>query len=152
MSECVLQAVLDVWAEAGRRSRAAIQGMSMVPLLRPGEVVVVVHSREALRCGQIVAYRSGERVIVHRLVRRRREGDLLLAGDSRVLADAPVLGGAVIGRVVAVEHEGRCVNLESRTAAVYGRALAASFPLRRWRVALAALAWLAHAGAWLVRR
>jgi hypothetical protein len=146
----VVDAALEAWAGAGRTSRVPVQGTSMAPLLRPGDVAFVAHGRARLWPGDLLAYRAGDRVVVHRLL-RRRGASLRLAGDNRPEADAPVPPGAVLGRVVAFERGGVVRGLRSPLARALGWTVAAAFPLRRRRLlrrlprALAALAARCHA-------
>lgn len=150
-SDDIVQAMLEARAEAGRSSCVPIAGTSMCPLLRPGDIVEVVFGRARPRVGQILVYQAGDQVIVHRLICRRGNGILLLAGDSRRQADPPVPREAVIGRAISVGGDGRMLSVETRTARAAGWAVAASFPLRRLRLLHAPLAWLANLAAWLVR-
>ncbi len=152
LGDDLVQAVVEAWGEAGRKGRVRVHGRSMEPLLRPGEVVVLAHGREGLGIGQIVAYRVGGQVIVHRLVRRHGGGELVLAGDSRPAADPPVRSEAVLGRVVALEAAEGAFSLQTPVARAAGWTVAVCFPLRRWRILQLLLARLAGLGARWVRR
>ncbi len=148
----VLEAALDAWAEAGRCSRVPVQGNSMWPLLQPGDLALVVHGSQGLHRGDVVAYRCGEQVVIHRLLRRQGTGALLLGGDSRFEADPPVPVSALVGRVVAVDGPDHHFSLQSPSARALGWALALSFPLRRRRRLRRAVAWLPSLAAWVLRR
>lgn len=104
----------------------------MLPLLRPGDCLVVEHGCRGLRCGQILACKVSDTILVHRLV-RQRDRLLYLAGDNRPEPDAPISPAAVLGRVVAVESEGTHASLDTATARALGRAIALLVPLRRRR-------------------
>jgi hypothetical protein len=87
-------------------------GQSMQPTIRDGEAVTVapVRATEVSR-GDILLYGTEKGLIAHRVlgIYGDCEADRLfiLRGDSSVSADEPVRAEQVLGRVVAVEREGR---------------------------------------------
>lgn len=120
-TEAVIDATLRAWASAGRQSRVPVEGASMWPLLQPGDVALIAHGRQPLHNGDILAYRAGGRVVVHRLLRRGPGGEMLTGGDNVPRVDAPVSGEMVLGHVVVVETGGRQVRLDTRRAWMLGR-------------------------------
>ena len=130
ISPMVIEATLETWAATGRCSTVPVQGYSMWPLLLPGDVAWVVHGRQGLRVGDIVAYRLGELLVIHRLLRRQHAGMLLLAGDNQLLADRPVPLHAALGRVVAVDSCGRRLRFNSPRARAAAWILVICFALR----------------------
>lgn len=77
-----------------------VRGTSMLPTLRPGEVVRLERCDDP-RPGHIVAFERGGVVLVHRVVRRGTE-HVVCRGDNHVMEDGPSLLAAVIGRAVEV--------------------------------------------------
>jgi hypothetical protein len=75
---------------------------------------------EDVRSGDIVFYRTPKSVIAHRVEKIGRNSGsvtvLLLRGDACEHCDDPVLPAQVLGRVVAVEREGRQIKLVGRRA------------------------------------
>lgn len=152
ITDAVVEATLEAWAEAGRQSRVPIEGTSMWPVLQPGDVAVVSHGRRGFRIGDVLAYRWGERaIIVHRLLRHLPGDALQVAGDNRPLADPPLSLDGVLGRVTAVETGSGRSSLERPVARVLGWALAVSFPLRNRRGLWRAVVWLRRLAAWILR-
>jgi hypothetical protein len=124
---------------------------SMLPLLRGGdEIVWEPRAREDLRCGDLLFYGfvprgaaglaprrdaggsgappalservASEILVVHRLVRMRRDGLLRTKGDGRPALDLePVAFAQVVGVVVALEREGYRISLRGRGAARYAQ-------------------------------
>lgn len=82
----------------------------MFPAIWPGDFVTVQRCELAeLRPGQVVVYHQEEKLIVHRL--ERVTGDRLMTrGDSRLRFDAPLLPGAIVGRVVSISRGRRTIN------------------------------------------
>jgi signal peptidase I len=104
----------------GDRVRFRAEGWSMHPTIRHGELITVesVNASEIGR-GDILLYRTGQRVFAHRVVGMRRiEGalSLTLRGDGTNVRDAPISAGQVIGRVIAVERDGRSIALAGAQA------------------------------------
>jgi len=88
----------------------------MNPTIRDGETVVVepVRALEVLR-GDIILYRQASRVVAHRVISLKGSDEthrvFILRGDALIGCDEPVRAEQILGRIVAVEREGRCVNL-----------------------------------------
>jgi signal peptidase I len=60
---------LRLWKGTGKRISMRVETGSMVPLIRPGDVVeIAMVSADRVRTGDIVAYLQHGRVVVHRLI------------------------------------------------------------------------------------
>ena len=91
-----------------------VTGYSMIPLLRPGDVVMAQPVEWHRLCrGDLVVVRRPDDVITHRLV-AVGEQDYLTKGDNCCSADAPVSPAAILGRVVAIERGNVRVDLQGR--------------------------------------
>jgi hypothetical protein len=145
------EAALEVWAQAGQCIRWPVEGSSMWPMLRDGEAVVVAHGIRPFSPGDILLYRAGNGLILHRLLARQAGDRLVLAGDTHPHSDPAIPLGAVLGRAIAVEAGGREYSLDSRAARMAGRLLAASHPLRSRRGLQYIAAGLARIATWMVR-
>lgn len=120
-----LAAALALWQHSGQRHDFPVQGSSMEPLLRPGDVVEVVHRPGPLHCGDVIVFKQGDSVVVHRLLRQnRKRGRFLARGDNRLDADPPVTAADVVGRVVAVRRGSRTVRLDTAFWRAAGRLIA----------------------------
>ncbi|MFN2291799.1 MAG: S24/S26 family peptidase [Anaerolineae bacterium] len=101
---------------AGRSVRFRARGVSMAPLVRDGDVLLVqpVH-RHAARLGDVLLIRHGpERVLVHRVVGRAAgpEGlHLTLQGDQVAHPDGVIPEVDVLGCVVAIERGGALLEM-----------------------------------------
>ncbi len=92
---------LIVLVMLGHIALAVVDGRSMEPTLQPGDLVVVVRkiSLEDVSVGDVVVYRRGGTLIIHRVI--RVEGDTLITkGDNNLLHDPPVRFQAVLGKVL----------------------------------------------------
>lgn len=98
---------------AGHPARVPVTGTSMAPALTGGTVLVEPADFDRLRPGEVVAYRHGDRIVVHRVAAHR--GDhLVTAGDNLPLYDPPVPRSAVLGRVPGVAA--RCADTPAAPA------------------------------------
>lgn len=81
-------------------------GRSMLPTLRPGEDEVLLASPKKLKEGDIVFYRRESGVFVlHRIVKIKKDGSLVLRGDGQFYNEEGVLPSQVIA-VVAEYRKG----------------------------------------------
>lgn len=121
---------LDAWLADGPVS-VRVAGDSMEPTLRDGDRVEVVSAhRGELTVGDLIVFRAGGELVVHRLLRVGPEGFLEM-GDNRTMA-AHYPWPATIGRVAAAERDGFRTDLSTEAARRTGRARAAR-SLRRHR-------------------
>ena len=107
----MLTPLVDELLRSGRTVRFRAPGHSMSPLIRSNETLVIrpIEPR-AFRKGDILLYRSADRLTAHRLVHivSGTEGEvrqLILRSDAWRSADECVLPAQVLGKVVAVERE-----------------------------------------------
>ncbi len=148
--------VLDALLRIGQGTLVPVTGSSMLPTLRPGDVVQVSPFLGLPRPGQLVLARLSGVLVVHRLVAVEMGAArrlYRLQGDAERGPDGAVLREDLLGRVTAVVRQGRRLEVEDRPAARRGARLRAA--LRRhaprlWRgaavlllMALCALGWVA---------
>ena len=109
----------------------------MRPTIREGEAITVVPVRpDAIRRGEIVLYRCGHGVLVHRVASAEEQpgGALVFVtrGDASVSRDEPVGGASVLGRVVAVERSGRTLDPTTWRARAVAVLWGVAARLARW--------------------
>ncbi|MCC6046963.1 MAG: signal peptidase I [Desulfurococcaceae archaeon] len=99
----VLAVALLVLMALGYVTLAVIEGTSMEPTLQTGDVVVVVRGVKPgeLSVGDIVVYRRGSSLIIHRVVSLGPFG-IVTKGDNNWAPDPPVPYEAVVGKVLNV--------------------------------------------------
>lgn len=99
---------------AGRLVRFTIPTTSMLPILQPGDVVVVQAIRAAdLRVGDILVRQIEQVWLAHRVIEcRETRGQIecVTKGDHQVFADRPEQATATEAIVVALQGEGRVKN------------------------------------------
>ena len=91
----------------GLSVRVTVTGRSMQPFLQGGESVILRSVRsEALQIGDLIFFvDTGNRPVLHRIVRRKRQKKTIqfqTKGDGLVGLDAPIFGSQVLGRVEKV--------------------------------------------------
>ncbi len=89
-----------------------VQGTSMMPTLHPGDTCQVRLGERDVRLGDIVVYRRGQGLVIHRVVWRR--GDWVWTrGDALIRPDPRVRRGSILGVVVTAERQGRVISLHA---------------------------------------
>ncbi|MFQ5669168.1 MAG: S24/S26 family peptidase [Acidobacteriota bacterium] len=107
-----LEAIFDLWRVAGRRTEIRVTGHSMFPMLRSGWSLVLEHSRMEPSFGSIIVFLQGRLLVAHRVVGRDHAGNYLTKGDALLHLDRqPVPPNRLVGRVVAVRHNGHEISL-----------------------------------------
>lgn len=98
-----LLVALLVLTALGYVTLAVVEGTSMEPVLQTGDVVVVIRKvkPEELSVGDIVVYRRGSSLVIHRVVSLGPSG-LVTKGDNNWAPDPPVPYEAVVGKVLSV--------------------------------------------------
>jgi hypothetical protein len=88
----------------------------MLPWIRAGDCLVAAPVPiENLVPGDLVLFERGGELVAHRLIRRIRieGGDALVTkGDWMTTEDVPIVSGAVIGKVIAIDRRGRRIRLD----------------------------------------
>jgi signal peptidase I len=131
--------------EKGHDLRLRVEGRSMYPFLRGGDVVTLRRVPvTALRRGDLVLFRSApyRSLLLHRILTVGGVGEgatVRTRGDNLLQADRSVAGGEVLGRVVRVERAGRGepIELESARWRAAGRLMALFGPLAALTLRLA---------------
>ena len=130
-------------------------GSSMVPTLPDGSTIrIQCANPEAVRSGDVVAVRTVQGLVTHRVVYRLRRGgcDLLLTrGDARWLPDAPITLRSVVGIVSQVQIDGTWMRPPAPPSPP-GVARITSFVLRCLLMIHPGLARVGYAGMEWVRR
>lgn len=103
-----------------------VQGMSMFPWIRPGDLVFVRRCGSAIvKPGDVILFEREERYFIHRVLESvSANGTLIAKGDAQDGADAPVLPEQLLGRAIRIHRERRHVDLESPGRIALGRFLA----------------------------
>ncbi len=97
--------------------RFQAKGWSMFPAIRDGDILKVepVKGKE-IRLGDVILYRTAdERMAVHRAIKKFFQNDklvLVTKGDSNTSKKEEVLLDEVLGRVKALERNGRRISLD----------------------------------------
>jgi signal peptidase I len=126
-AEIVLAAV-ELMGRAGRRGTVVVQGESMRPTLHPGQLLAVEFSPGAAARGDLLVFRQGETLLVHRLVGPAPSVEgrprLRTRGDGVLVFDPPVDPERIVARVVAFKDGERWRSTRRRAARVYAWCLA----------------------------
>jgi signal peptidase I len=89
------------------RLRLAVVGSSMLPAIRPRDLLLVRRCGvQSTRVGDVVLFTRDSRLFAHRVI--SSDGSRLVTrGDALDMADAPIGGAELLGRVERVVRRGR---------------------------------------------
>lgn len=125
----LLDAAVGMLGEAGIGGVISVQGGSMLPTLTPGSEVEVEFGPRETRFGDLLVFRQGDYLVVHRCLGRGRSSGgirtLRCRGDGVAGLDPPVAPASVIGRVLSARRDDGWRTLSTRRARAYGILLAA---------------------------
>jgi Peptidase S24-like len=98
-------AAIELLARGGRTFEVRLAGISMGRTIPDGSLVRVDPvDADAIRRGDVIAFRDDDRVVAHR-VRFAARGHFVMLGDGYSLPDLPVPRSAILGRISAW-HDG----------------------------------------------
>ena len=104
----------------GSEIKARLKGESMLPFLKNGQTLLFRPAEaESIAVGNIVLYHENDKVISHRVFRKGK-GFIQTKADASVYADSPITSDRLIGKVVAVEKDGRVSRLDNIAGLICG--------------------------------
>src|SRR5262245_57898101 len=119
-----LAEVARLWLEAGG-GKLPVSGRSMAPTFEDASEIRIAPA-DRVRFGDVIIYRSGGIVVVHRIVGIRRGPRYRTKGDGRPHVDPGyVAPEALLGRVVVIERGGQRWRTDRPAARFYARAVGA---------------------------
>jgi len=123
----------------GKSARFQAQGWSMRPFIRDGDFIVVSPIKNSsIKTGDVVFYLTTEnKVIVHRVIKKyKKDKDnritMLIKGDATFSSPEKVEMQNVLGKVVAVERNGRKKRLDTKLYQIKGLLFAGVSPFSQW--------------------
>ena len=131
MTDSALIATLGALFDNGRFARLRVEGDSMHPTIRSGEVVILDRP-DVIRRGDIVLYDATRGLTAHRVHRVEEQG-LLVRGDAAARREIEIVPPTkVLGRAIAVERRGNERFLRGPFRRNMDLARAAASRLYRW--------------------
>jgi signal peptidase I len=123
--------------DEGKTVRFQVKGWSMRPFIQDKDFITVAPARNSrMRIGDIVYYFTPEKKPrVHRVVNiRKKKGRVtyLIKGDATYGSAEHVEATSVLGKVTAVEREGRTRRMDTAFSRIKSLLLAAISPFNRW--------------------
>jgi signal peptidase I len=109
--EALLPKLVEACLEAGSDARFEADGRSMLPLIRPGDMLCVRRPGDGEpKLGDVVVIRAmpAGGLLLHRVVRKRK-GILLIRGDNTTVDNGEFNEADVLAVVSGVERKGRSV-------------------------------------------
>lgn len=90
--------------------RLQATGWSMLPVVLPGDTLVVDHvTPDDVREGDIVLFQRDRRLFAHRVTLRDANQQISTRGDSMPQADAPLKNAELLGKITFLVRNGRLI-------------------------------------------
>lgn len=113
--------------------RLRVTGSSMLPAVRPDDVLLIRHCRiERASPGDVVLFIRHRRLFAHRVI-SRSDASLVTQGDGIAEPDPPVTADELLGKVIRITRRGKTILHESKltlparmAAALFRRSATAS--------------------------
>ena len=101
----------EVLLEDNNTLSIRMYGLSMYPALQHGDTGLIKKCfPDEVKKGDVVVWRSGDRLVAHRLVTCERKEDgwcLLTRGDNNLLDDSPFTEKELAGKLISFERNGK---------------------------------------------
>ncbi len=96
--------------------RLGVRGWSMFPALLPGDTLIIEQTDSGAICpGDIVLFGRDGRFVVHRVVAKMAvEQSIQTRGDAMPRKDPPVSDRELLGKVVSIVRNGKCLKPRSK--------------------------------------
>jgi len=123
LSATVFRAVADLWNLSGKISIIPVSGQSMLPLIKPGDRLVVSHHIGRLHLGDVITFYDKHILVVHRIMRLKKQpGHMCVTtkGDNASIYDNPISSEDILGRVVAIQRKGITLSLDRLSMRIKG--------------------------------
>lgn len=122
--------------DRGNLLRIPTVGSSMYPVSRSGDIITIRSTRAAdVSIGDVIVYNTGERMVAHRLVSKRKKNNqtlLICQGDTFIRPDPSIRPEQVLGKVVAVSRNSRTIRLDTVKSRLISFLLVKTSLLRPW--------------------
>lgn len=123
--------------ERGTSVRFRAKGFSMRPFIQDGDLITVSPLRDyPIRVGDVVLYKTVDnRPIIHRVIRKRKidgRAVFFIKGDATFGEPEEIDTERVLGRVTAIERNGRGKKLDTKLYRIIGLVFAMLSPFSHW--------------------
>jgi signal peptidase I len=123
--------------EKGNSVRFQAKGWSMRPLIRDGDFIIVSPvENSSIKTGDVVFYSTaGNKVIVHRLIRKYKQKGrmtVFIKGDASFSTPVKMDIQNVLGKVIAIERNGRKKRVDTKLHQLIGLFLSGISPFSHW--------------------
>jgi signal peptidase I len=152
--EVLLELSRDI-LEKGKSVRFQAKGWSMRPFIRDGDFIVVSPiENSSIKTGDVVFYLTTEnKVIVHRVIKKyKKKGRMtvLIKGDASFGPPEKMDIQNVLGKVIAIERNGRKKRLDTKLYQIKSLLFAGISPFSQWIYPIGSV--VKHSGRMLMGR
>jgi signal peptidase I len=122
--------------------RLRVSSQSMVPLLNPGDSVLVKQVDSSfIRLGDLVVLRQEQEPVIHRVITIKENQEIHTKGDNLPVRDPPLPIVDVLGRVITMESGNHTIDLTCAKWVRVNRILAVISKLESMSIQSITLGW-----------
>ncbi len=108
-------------------------GASMLPTVRAGRDGVFLRRAESIRRGDILLFRRRDgSFVLHRLVKRKKDGSLVMRGDNQYIDEGGISPEAVEGKASAILRGEKRVSTSSLSFRFKSACRLSFYPMRKF--------------------
>jgi len=112
----------------GFELQITLGGYSMSPYLSNGETVIIKkESFNSLKIGDIIVFRSGSKMIAHRIIvirKNKQRTALFTKGDSLVFFDKPITEERYIGKIKEFLRNNKSIKIDTPLRSFFNKLMA----------------------------
>ncbi len=103
----------------GKTTKIVANGISMFPLLHPGDILTIQPTQE-ITIGDIVVFKAETSLIAHRVV-KIFDNKIYCKGDSLFSVDKPFLLNETLGKVIERQRDGKTIKNTSLSHRLFAK-------------------------------
>ncbi len=124
----IVESIVEFWGQCGKQNFVPVSGRSMLPLLEPGDQLKVLHGQSHVDVGDVITFYKDDTFVAHRIMQIKTKQNrpvIISKGDNTPQFDPPLRLQEIVGRVIAVERNGRLMKIDTLPWKVLGRLIVA---------------------------
>lgn len=126
-------AIIKEQLQNGGRVRFTPKGVSMLPMLRNNQDVVLLEEKKGkLKKYDLPLYqRQSGKYVLHRVVGLSDDGTYVMCGDNQVIREYGITDESIVGIVSEFERKGKKYSCDHKGYMIYCRVWVALLPIRK---------------------
>ena len=129
----IVESIVELWGQCGQQNTVPVSGRSMLPLLESGDQLKVQHGQNHVGVGDVITFYKDDMFVAHRIIKIKKKQNrhvIISKGDNAPQFDSPLRLQEIVGRVIAVERDGKIMATDTLSCKVLGKIMVAKTHVR----------------------